>query len=119
VERLKIIEYKGKEIVCIDYRGLIEDEEVIEFVREATDYVIGLERPSLQLTDVSNVFFTPPIMEVINQCADEAKSYVLKDAIIGIKGAKRILFQLYSMILGGKARAFSDDVSAKEWLVSD
>jgi hypothetical protein len=39
--------------------------------------------------------------------------------VVGIKGVKRILFQVYNGLVRGKAKAFDDEETAKEWLVKD
>jgi hypothetical protein len=42
---------------------------------------------------------------------------IRKDAVLGVKGNKRFLFQLYNFILRGNAKLFDDETVAKEWLV--
>ncbi len=119
MERLIIIPYKGKEIVSIDYRGLNDEEEFLKFANQTADFLIGLNRPSLQMTNIEGIFFTPKLMKAVQDDAPRLKPYILKDAILGVLGVKRILFQLYSTLIDGKTKTFSDEYSAKEWLVKD
>lgn len=117
-ERIKTFVFKGKEIVYFDFRGLTEDQDVIDLLHKARDYTLQLGHPNLQLTNVTGVYFTPAVMKNIG-ILNETEHLVIKDALVGVTGAKRILFQIYSTIVKGKTKAFDDEDSAKEWLIEE
>jgi hypothetical protein len=117
MDRIRIIHYKNKKIFYTDYRGLVEDEEIETFINEIIQYQLKLNLATLQLTNVEGVFFTPRIMKSIEKAAPILKDFIIKDAIVGITGIKRILFQFYNTIIGGNARAFQTEEEAMEWLI--
>ena len=118
-ERIQQKRHKGKEVICFDYRGLDEEDEFIEMAEKALEYNLKLNRPTLQLTNITGCYLTPRIMEYINTTMPKVSHLIIKDALIGITGAKRILFQVYNMMVRGNARAFKDEEEALEWLVRD
>ena len=117
MERIRPIEHEGKEIIFFDYRGLEGDEELIAFIEEAEQYLIHLGRPTLQLTDITGVQFSPRVLEFLNKATHRVAHLILRDDVIGLTGVSQIVFKLYNFIIHGNARAFDDDVSAKNWLV--
>ncbi len=117
-ERIKKISFQGKEIYYYDFRGLTEDSDVIGLLSKARDYSFQLGHPTLQMTNITGVYFTPNVMKNLG-ILDDVKHLVIKNAIIGVTGAKRILFQIYSTMVKGRTKSFDDEESAKEWLVEE
>ena len=117
MKRIEIVTYKEKEIVRFDYRGLTEDGEFLEALSQGAKFLLDLGRPTLQLTNIEGLFFTPPIMKKIDEAGKRIEHLVIKDAIVGVTGVKRILFQAYNAVVGGKAKAFDTEEEALEWLV--
>ena len=118
VKGLEHLYYKGKEIIYSDYRGM-EDDEVVAVATDIVAYLLKLNRPTLQLTNIEGVFFTPKVLTALTTLAPKVEHLIVKDAVIGIKGAKRILFQTYNAIIQGNAKAFDDEEAAKDWLVEE
>jgi hypothetical protein len=116
--RVQRLLYKNKEIIYTDFRDLDDDEKFVAVAEEVLKFLTKLNRPTLQLTNISGFFLTPKRMHVITTYTPKVEHLILKDAVVGIKGAKRILFQIYNSIVGGKAKTFDDEESAKEWLVN-
>lgn len=111
------ITYGGKRIFYTDYRGLETDEEIEAFIDEIVRFQLRVNRPSLQLTNIEGAYFTPQIMKRVEKAMGEVNHLIIKDAIVGVRGIKRVLFQFYNTVIGGKARAFKTEEEAKEWLV--
>ena len=116
--RIQRLIYKGKEIIYTDYRGM-DDDELIATAYKVVDYLLNLNRPTLQLTNITGIYFTPKIMELLTKLTPRVEHLIIKDAVIGITGAKRILFHTYNAIVRGNAKAFDDEQAAKEWLVEE
>ena len=110
--------YKGKEIFYTDYRGL-DDDEMTSAVHEVVDYLLDLNRPTLQLTNITGVYFTPKILKLLTTLTPRVEHLIIKDAVVGVTGAKRVLFQAYNAIVNGNAKTFDDEQTAKDWLVGD
>ncbi len=117
-ERIHTISHKGVEIIRFDYQGLSEDEDVIAFVDEAKHFLFDLNRSTLQLTNITGVYLTPPVMKHITEASKQVEHLVMLDAVVGVIGVKKFLFQLYNTLIRGKARAFDKEDEAKEWLVA-
>jgi hypothetical protein len=117
-ERIHTIYHKGIEIIRFDYQGLPEDEDVIAFVDEVKHFLFELNRPTLQLTNITGIYLTPTVMKHITEASKQWEHLVMLDAIIGVTEVKRFLFQLYNTLIRGKARAFDTEEEAKEWLAA-
>jgi hypothetical protein len=117
-ERIKRIVHAGKVINYFDYRGINDDDELISAVRASCQFVIDQKHETLQLSNVTGLYFTPGIVKPIMAEVDKCKHLIKRDAVVGIVGVKRILFQAYVSIFPGKTRPFEDEQSALEWLVS-
>lgn len=116
-ERIVPLVFQGKEIIYFNFRGLTEDQDIIQHFHNARDYMLKLNRPTLQLTNVTGVYFTPNIMKNLD-VLKAAEHLVIKDAVVGVTGVKKILFQIYNTMLQGKTKTFDDEEAAKQWLVS-
>jgi hypothetical protein len=119
MERIAIVPYKGREIVSIDYRGLDDEDELFKFNDQVFAFLHSLNRPTLQMTNIEGIHFTPKLMKAVQEQTPKVQHLIMKDAVLGITGVKRILFQVYSALLNERTRSFPDEISAKEWLVRD
>jgi hypothetical protein len=116
LKRIQPVFYRGNEIIRFDLRGLEEEQDVIDFLCQGRDYLFKIDRPTLQLTNITGVYFTPLVMSQLSELAKEWEHLIIKDAIIGVTGVKKILFQIYNAVVRGKSKAFDDEETAKEWL---
>ena len=116
MKRIQKIQHNGRDIVRFDFQGLTEDDEIISYIKEIEDYLLALESPTLQLNNITGVYFTPQVMNELTAAGKRWEHTVLKDAIVGVVGVKRILLRAYNAIVGGKAKAFSTEEEALEWL---
>ena len=119
MERIEAIFRDGKEIIRIDFQGLEEDDNVIAFLTEIKNYVLNFNRPTLQLTNITGVYFTPSVMNQVSAITKETEHLVIKDAIVGVVGVKKILLQVYNTLVRGKAKAFNTEEDAIAWLVKE
>jgi hypothetical protein len=110
------IEYKNKEILLIDYRGLGE-EEIIETLKLVPERIRERPAPVLLLADVTDTTTTPAFMSLLKEVGVQIKPFLDKQAIVGISGLKRILLDAYNRFTGSAGGAFPTLDEAKEWLV--
>ena len=47
----------------------------------------------------------------------EIEKKIKKQAVLGITGAKKTLFDLFNSLTGNKTRTFNTEAEAKEWLI--
>jgi hypothetical protein len=113
------IEYKGKKILYIDYRGL-KGHQLVENIELVAK--IEAESPTqvLSLLNVEGIFATQEYMERSRQLGKEVLARkTKKSAIVGITGVKAVLLDAYNTLTGGYMRPFKTEDEAKEWLILD
>lgn len=117
-ERIRTFFHHDKLINYFDYRGLTDEAAIVEAIRNATTFLIQQNKRTLQLSNVTGVSITRGLVEPVMGEMEKFEPYILRDAIVGVAGAKRILFHTYLSFFGNRTRAFDDEASALDWLVS-
>jgi hypothetical protein len=110
------IEYKGKEILFIDYRG-VGLEESLETLEQAEKIIMGRDEKVLLLVDTRDTFTSAEFMTRLKETGKRIEPFMEKQAIVGITGLKAILLDAYNRLAGLLLRPFSTQEEAKEWLV--
>ncbi len=110
------INYKGKEIIYVDYRGESEDE-MLDTANKLRDILLSDNKAHLRLVNITDAFATTKFTNYIRQLGKDTKHIPTKAAIVGITGAKKVLLLGYNRILGGAMRPFDDEEMAKEYLI--
>lgn len=111
------INYKGKEIIYIDYRGQSEDE-MLATASSLRDFLHSDPGHHLRLVNITDTPATRKFTSYIRELGKETKDIPVKAAIVGITGAKKVLLSGYNRLLGGAMRPFDDEETAKEYLIS-
>lgn len=111
--------YKGKEILVIDYNGCRSDKEMIDILYKAKDIIIKDNKPYYQLTLLAEAFASPSYMKEVKKVAKEMPKIAINRAIVGINSnARKILLKAYNLILGSNGVVpFNTEEEAKEWLI--
>lgn len=113
-----IIDYKGKEILYLDYRGLNE-KQMIQSLNEATERTLQDNKKRLLLTNVTGTYIWPDFFAKAKENGKRTKHLTMKSAIVGAKGAKKALLKFYNLFVGCEMKPFVDEKSAKKWLVKE
>ncbi len=113
-------EYKGKKILCIDYRNM-KDEAFRDAIQEVSEYVLGLgEESILEYVDFTGSYVDMETFDVLKRTIGKTNRIVDKTAVLGIDGAK---VSLMKMLLKSAKRqnvqVFVEKGIAKEWLASE
>ena len=114
--KIEWINYKGKRILKVDYKGLNE-QEMIKQLEYGTSLILKEPDKILYLGDFSNTVVSPAFMEKANAFGKETDKKLLKGAIIGVSGMKSVLLNAYNMLTGSKMKALSGETEALEYLV--
>jgi hypothetical protein len=113
------ITHKGQEILYFDYKGL-RGKEVLEQLQANTRVILDSpETDFLTLSDFRNVYADEESMAYLQ--SEEVKAAARKTkkkAVLGITGLKKMFLNLYNTFTGIGTRAFDDEETAKEYLVS-
>lgn len=112
------IEYKGRKILHTVYTGHTHEEN-IRLLEEQGEY----ERRDPNLLILSDYQGTHASQEYMDRVKAYGKNFRsgptnVKNAVIGIDGLKKILFDAYIRFTGDKStKTFNTEEEAKEWLV--
>jgi hypothetical protein len=110
------IEYAGKEILFIDYRGL-GLEESLKTLEQAGEMIAGRKDKILVLVDTRDAYTSSEFMARLKESGKEMAPLMEKQAIVGITGLKAILLDAYNKFTGSALKPFATQEEAKEWLV--
>ena len=114
------IEYKGKNILYIDYSGLYDDE-LTEAIIKVNDFLKQIdERDLLILVDVRNSFaYEKFTVDALKKNAKVAKPFTKKTAVIGVTKSQEIILTVVNMFSGLGVKPFNDIEEAKDWLTEE
>jgi hypothetical protein len=114
------IEYKGKKILHIDYRGAKSAADSLPILRQAIEIERGSEGNMLLLQNYTGTFANQEFYDEIKVLGKEVQDKVFRNAVVGFDSIKRILLAGYRLFTGDKTiRTFDDEESAKEWLAGE
>ena len=117
-ERVKWINYKGKDILRDDYTNL-QGDEFVEIIKTLTDHVINVgKKDILLLLDLNNSYTNKPVVTAFTEAGKRVRPVVKKTAVLGITGVKKVLLNAVNKLSSIDANPFSSEEEAKEWLIS-
>ncbi len=113
--------HQGKKFMYCNYANFQRDAEGLRQEVEAVDAIICElpEHSVLSLTDVRETVGTPEAMEVFKESASRTKQHILKQAVVGVGGLRRVLLNAVSRFSGQDMVPFDDIEAAKDWLVEE
>jgi hypothetical protein len=125
VEGLSKINYRGKEILYLDYSGFIKDrstqkQKTLQLMNGANEeYKKSPPNSVLGMGNFTNFSFDMDILTALKKSNSEMSCYIKKSAIVGVKGLLKAGYNFVIGLTNQKTRAFETEEEAKEWLVSD
>lgn len=125
VEGLSKINYKGKEILYLDYSIFAKDkttqkEKTLKLMEAAnTEYKKYPEHTALGLGNFKDFHFDMDVLNALKKSQNEVGCYMRKTAILGVQGLLKAGYNFVIGLTDKKTKAFSSEQEAKEWLVSE
>lgn len=119
MERIRTVEHRGTEIVCLDFSGLTSQAEA-QFVLQAAQDLIASkpEQSVLTLTDVTDAMFDAKLAEGLWKLLRANKPHVVAGAVVGIGSEEQqMLFDLVTHQARRRMEVFGDVGDAMDWLV--
>jgi len=117
-ERLRWVIHKGKKFLYIDYSGLSAADMVIQ-VEKVIKYVNASNETFLKsIVDVNNTSENMQSRKAIMKAAKLLNKESRHWACIGLSPLKRGILNIIVKFTKINAKAFKNDLDAKEWLVS-
>ena len=116
-ERIKWINYKGKEILLDDYTNLQGD--YVEIIEALTNHLINSgKKEILLLIDLNNSYTNKAVVNAFTEAGKRVRPVVKRTAVLGITGVKKVLLNVVNKLSSIDANPFSTEDAAKDWLVS-
>ena len=117
VKRIRVIDYKGKEIVYLDFSDCNVNEvfEILEMAKK----IIRIQplNSVLTLTNVSGTKYNREVIQAMKEFANDNKPFVKAGAVVGIDGLKKIVYDAITRFSERNLPAFDDSEKAKDWLI--
>ncbi len=115
-ERMRRIDYKGKEIFLMDYSGLKEAEMIALTNQHAT--VVAEAKESYFIAKYDNTYGTTGYMNAAHAFTQATKPFIPKGAFLGIHGPKVALLKGVTYFLNVNFKAFENEQEALDFLAS-
>ncbi len=112
------ITHRGKRVLYGDCKGLSEEEMLAVIEKMAEMALESGESEVLTLLDLEGAFGTPHFMSEAKRIGNRTMHLIKKGAFItDVSVTKKILFQTYNALTGGKRKLFQPGENALDWLV--
>lgn len=111
-----MINYKGKEILYLDFSGCNKDE-IFQIIKLAEKIIrVQPKKSLLTLTNVFGARYDKEIIRELKEFANNNKPFVKAGAVVGIEGLKKVAYDAVIKFTGRNLPAFDDTKKAKDWL---
>jgi hypothetical protein len=119
MSRTQWIDYKGKQILYVDYRGLKTPEELIETLDESIREEVASLTKVLVLANFEGSLGSTKYMQHLEKVGTEiGMPKVQKTAVVGLTRVKKIFLKAYIRFSGdNNIRDFGTEAEALDWLV--
>jgi hypothetical protein len=118
-DRLTFIEHKGKRILTINSAGA--DLKMVKAIAAECWHIVS--RQELQsvrtLNDLSGGEFTTETVRIFSELAAKNRPYVVRAAVIGIKGMRYFAYQTVVSLTKRPLKLFDNRAEALDWLAQD
>jgi hypothetical protein len=115
----RIIEYKGIQIVYLDYSNIKKIDDIFSFLDKAGAFIRSHQPNSIYtLTNLEGMHFNNEIFNRFIAYVKANNPHVKASAVVGMGGMMQIFYNTFTKVTGRNVRAFSSDIEAKEYLVS-
>ena len=117
MERIRLIEYKDKSIVLLDFSGMSPCPDFSAMLKMGKkliqDHALGT---ALTLTDISNSHFDNEVLNDMKDFTKRNKPYVKASAVAGVSGLRELALNVVSRFSHREFKIFNNRHSAMEWL---
>lgn len=114
------LNYKGKNIFCLDVAGLkLKDRlEFQKHVEHAEEQIRKHPLKSLLLiTNVMDTGFDTQVAAIMGEYADHNTPYVKASALVGVSGVQKVVLAAIKALIGRDFYLADSMEEAQEWLI--
>ena len=117
MERVTMVQHKGKSIVFTDLSNMTVSDEQVAVLQQAEALVLKQPPGSVRsLIDFTGVKYNIPGVEAQKHFSTAATPYIKVSAVVGITGMIRVIYRSIVRITGRDIKIFDDVETAKDWL---
>ncbi len=117
-ERVRFIEYKGKQILLEDFTGIHNEDEFIALLDRAAQVVQSQPPKSvLVLVDLTRARFSERISRSSKTTTANNTPYIRASVLVGVSGLMEIMMRAVSTFAHRELVAMRTREEALEWLV--
>lgn len=117
MERITVVEHKGKRILVQDFSGVRAGEEFDRGIAEAKAYIASQPAKSvLALFDASKAIYNTATLTALKEFTKHNEPYIKASAVVGVEGILNIALLAVSTFSGRTFKSFADRQSAMDWL---
>ncbi|MBN1896070.1 hypothetical protein JW906_16410 [bacterium] len=118
MDRIRFIEYKGKNILIEDFSGLKPGEEFDKTLETARQTIASQPPKSvLALFDATNASFNMEALNAMSGFVKQNTPYIKKACAVGIKGLLVVALQTVTRLGGRSFHTFDTRDEALEFLI--
>jgi hypothetical protein len=120
MDRVRFIEHKGKRIVLLDFAGIVDIEDGLAAVAEATKF-IGAQPAggdTMTLTDVTDTRYDRAIVDALKEMTARNRPIVKAAAIVSNSPLHRAAINTIALFSRRKLEVFESRPHALDWLVA-
>jgi hypothetical protein len=116
-ERIRFIEYKGKQVLLEDLSGIREEDEFIALLDQATQIVRSQPPKSvLVIVDLTQTRFNERISRASKAATAGNTPYIRASVLVGVSGLMEIMMRAVSAFAHRELVAMRTREEALEWL---
>jgi len=117
MERVRLLEHKGRSVVLLDASHCPAAEAGQVFVSGRRLLATMPPKSALTLTDVTGAMFDDASTREAQTNATANVPYVKAAAVVGVAGLKKIVYTAIIRVTGREVKLFDTREQALEWLV--
>ena len=116
-------DYEDKSILYVDLSNFGDNVKAFDAELTQTVSTIGqkmYEQPVnsvLVLVDLRNTAMTQTSNNLLTERIKDTKKYVLRTAVVGLTGIRKVFFDYFSMLASSETGSFEEPEAAIKWLV--
>ncbi|HLW51579.1 MAG TPA: hypothetical protein VKW06_01950 [Candidatus Angelobacter sp.] len=118
-KRVSFIEHKGKRILFLNSAGA--DVQMVKAIAAVCWRMISQqpEKSVRTINDFDGAEFTSETVRIMSELAAKNKPYVIRGAVIGIRGMRFFAYQTVVTVTKRPLKLFDDRTQALDWLVQE
>jgi hypothetical protein len=120
MERLRIIEHRGQQVVLLDFTDAKDPDETLVEIAKAKAWFA--QQPATQslrtVSDVTNARYNAAVLDALKDLAAHNKPFVGAAAGVVKTAMHRVAMNVAALFSGRKFQAFSEREAALDWVVS-